>query len=142
MFYPNVSYNGQLYSNQWLSLAARTTAKDKVAVGEALDSYMGGGVISHYNTDAPFPNKDVAWAALNYVARHRIPYFAFNGVQSSCKHNHGFYGDTCPTCGEKAINHWTRVVGFTTPTSSFSPERFAEFKERNWDKPENYSLLY
>ena len=142
MFYPNVSYNGQLYSNQWLSLAARTTAKDKVAVGEALDSYMGGGVISHYNTDAPFPNKDVAWAALNYVARHRIPYFAFNGVQSSCQHNHGFYGDTCPTCGEKVTNHWTRVVGFTTPTSSFSPERFAEFKERNWDKPENYSLLF
>lgn len=142
LMYPNEKYNGCLYSNQWLSLSARTTFKDKVHTGEQLDSYMGGGVISHYNVDNHFADKEQAWNALNYVAKHRIPYFAFNGVQSSCPSNHGFYGDTCPVCGEKATNHWTRVVGFCTPVSSFSPERFAEYKERNWDKPENYNLLF
>ena len=51
---------------------------------------------------------------------------------NACSHNHGFYGDTCPTCGEPPVTTYQRIVGFLTPTSTYSKERKAEFAMRDW----------
>lgn len=134
LLFPDEEYTSSLYSNQWISLSEKTNMRDKVAVGEQLDSYMGGGVISHYNLDAPFSDKEQAWKLLNYIADHHIPYFAFNGKVSACEHNHGFYGDVCPICGGKAVTTWTRVVGFSVPKKNMSKERQYEESHRWWDK--------
>lgn len=134
LLYPNEEYTSSLYSNQWISLSEKTTMHDKVAVGEQLDSYMGGGVISHYNFDAPFNDEEIAWKLLNYIAEHHIPYFAFNGKVNSCVHNHGFYEDKCPICGEAPATTWTRVVGFCVPRKNMSKERRFEHDNRWWDK--------
>lgn len=133
VLYPNEEYTSSLYSNQWISLSEKTTMHDKVEVGEQLDSYMGGGVISHYNLDAPFSDTEVAWRLLNYIADHHIPYFAFNGKVNSCEHNHGFYEDKCPICGGKPVTTWTRVVGFSVPRKNMSKERRYEHDHRWWD---------
>ena len=133
ILFPNEEYTSSLYSNQWISLSEKTTMHDKVEVGEQLDSYMGGGVISHYNLDAPFTDTEVAWRLLNYIARHHIPYFAFNGKVNSCEHNHGFYEDKCPICGGKPVTTWTRVVGFSVPRKNMSKERQYEHDHRWWD---------
>lgn len=133
LLFPDENYTTSLYSNQWIALAERTTMKDKVHIGEELDSYMGGGVISHYNMDAPFNDKETAWKLLNYVADHHIPYFAFNGKVNSCSHNHGFYGDTCPICEEKPVTTWTRVVGFCVPRKNMSAARREEHDKRWWE---------
>lgn len=133
ILFPNEEYTSTLYSNQWISLSEKTSMKDKVDVGEKLDSYMGGGVISHYNMDAPFNDKETAWRLLNYIADHHIPYFAFNGKVNSCANNHGFYEDVCPKCGGKPVTTWTRVVGFCVPRKNMSAARREEHDKRWWE---------
>jgi ribonucleoside-triphosphate reductase len=133
ILFPNEEYTSTLYSNQWISLSEKTTMHDKVEVGEQLDSYMGGGVISHYNFDSSFADKEQAWKLLNYIADHHIPYFAFNGKVNSCEHNHGFYEDVCPICGGKPVTTWTRVVGFCVPRKNMSKERRVEHDHRWWE---------
>lgn len=69
---------------------------------------------------------------LNYVADAGVTYFAFNLRISACKHNHGFYGDVCPVCGEPKVTSYQRIVGFLTPERTYSKERKAEFRMRDW----------
>lgn len=140
ILFPNEEYTSTLYSNQWISLSEKTTMHDKVEVGEQLDSYMGGGVISHYNFDSSFADKEQAWKLLNYIADHHIPYFAFNGKVNSCEHNHGFYEDTCPICGGKPVTTWTRVVGFCVPRKNMSKERRAEHDHRWWEENRKFDF--
>lgn len=140
LLFPDEEYTSSLYSNQWISLSEKTNMQDKVSVGEQLDSYMGGGVISHYNLDAPFNNKEQAWSLLNYIASHHIPYFAFNGKINSCEHNHGFYGDKCPICGGNPVTTWTRVVGFNVPFKNMSKERQYEESHRWWEDVETMDV--
>ena len=140
--FPEITINNTLYSNQWIGLGEKCSIQERVRVGEVLDSYMGGGVISHYNMDAPFTNKDTAWNMLNYIAMHRIPYFAFNGRQHTCKHNHAFYEDTCPVCGGEIETDWTRIVGFSTPVKTFSAERTEEYNQRLWNNPLDFEKLF
>lgn len=69
---------------------------------------------------------------LNYIADQGVTYFAFNLRISACKNNHGFYGDTCPECGEPKVTTYQRIVGFLTPERTYSKERKAEFAMRDW----------
>ena len=140
ILFPNEEYTSTLYSNQWISLSEKTTMHDKVEVGEQLDSYMGGGVISHYNFDSSFADKEQAWKLLNYIADHHIPYFAFNGKVNSCEHNHGFYEDVCPICGGKPVTTWTRVVGFCVPRKNMSKERREEHDHRWWENGDKFDF--
>ena len=140
ILFPNEEYTSTLYSNQWISLSEKTTMHDKVEVGEQLDSYMGGGVISHYNFDSSFADKEQAWKLLNYIADHHIPYFAFNGKVNSCEHNHGFYEDVCPICGGKPVTTWTRVVGFCVPRKNMSKDRRVEHDHRWWESNRNFDF--
>ena len=48
------------------------------------------------------------------------------------KNNHGYYGDICPYDGEPTETTYQRIVGFITPTSTYSKERKEEFKMRDW----------
>ena len=140
--FKNIQINKTLYSNQWIGLGQKCSIQERVRVGQILDSYMGGGVISHYGMDAPFNNKETAWKMLNYIAKHRIPYFAFNGKQKSCEHNHGFYEDVCPICGGEPVTQWTRIVGFCVPTKTFSKQRLQEYSQRKWDDPLDFDKLF
>ena len=69
---------------------------------------------------------------LNYIASQGVIYFAYNTKISSCKNEHGFYGEICPVCGEPVSEYFTRVVGFLTPVSTWSKERRQEYGERKW----------
>jgi ribonucleoside-triphosphate reductase len=69
---------------------------------------------------------------LNYIADKGVIYFAFCVKISACKHNHGFYGDICPTCGSVKETTYQRIVGFLTPMSTYSAERKKEFILRDW----------
>ncbi len=69
---------------------------------------------------------------LNYVADAGVVYFAFCTKISACEDNHGFYGETCSTCGKPKVTSYQRIVGFLTRESSYSKERKAEFNMRDW----------
>ena len=131
-FYPNEAYELPLYGNQWIPLGVKTTLHEKIRLSAILDKACSGGSIAHINLDAPLTDFDTAWNLLNYVADQGVVYFAFCVRISSCENNHGFYGDTCPYCGGKVKTTWQRIVGFLTPTDTYSKERKAEFAKRDW----------
>ena len=126
-----------IYSNQWIPLKEKCTIQEKCKLGSLFDKKCGGGCIAHINIEGRFPNKDMAWDMLNYVAKQGVIYFAFNTKISTCKNQHAFIGtSTCPRCGEPVQDVFTRVVGFYTKTSAYQKIRKREFNERKW-----YDLL-
>lgn len=131
-FYPDEEYELPLYGNQWIPLGVKTTLQEKIRLSAILDKACSGGSIAHINIDTPFNNFDTAWKMLNYIADEGVMYFAFCTKISACKHNHGFYGETCPTCGNPKETTYQRIVGFLTPMSTYSKERKAEFLLRDW----------
>lgn len=132
VFYPNEHYDLPLYGNQWIPLAVKTTMQEKVKISALLDKACNGGSIAHINLSAPFVNFDQAWNLLNYVADAGVVYFAFCVRISVCKNNHSFYGDVCPMCGEPKYTSVQRIVGFLVPERTYSKERKAEFRLRDW----------
>lgn len=132
LFYPNEKYELPLYGNQWYPLGVQTTLQEKIEVSAMFDKACNGGSICHINLDAPLTDKDTAWKLLNYIADKGVVYFAFNLRISACKHNHGFYGDICPICGEPVETTYQRIVGFLTPCKTYSKERKEEFEMRRW----------
>ena len=89
-----------LYGNQFIPLGIQTTLQERVRIAALFDSYCNGGSIAHINIDKPFTSFEQAWELTNYIADQGLTYFAFNTKIQACKHNHAFYGDKCPVCGE------------------------------------------
>ena len=121
-----------LYGNQWIPLGIKASVAERTKICSAFDSYCNGGSIEHINIDTYFDSFDKAWYMLNWVAQQGVTYFAFNGKVSQCKNHHSFYGSTCPECSEPVETEYTRTVGFYTPTNTWSKERKAEYKLREW----------
>lgn len=122
-----------IYSNQWIPLTAKCTINEKIRTSAILDNKCSGGAIAHINIDNNFPNTDMAWEMLNYIASQGVIYFCYNTKINVCKNHHGFVdADICPECGEHACDTYQRVVGFLTPSKSYSKERFKEFSAREW----------
>ncbi len=121
-----------LYGNQWIGLGVPASLKDRIDICAAFDKYCDGGSICHINIDAPFATEEQAWDMLNYITDKGVTYFAFNGKMSTDDNGHLFYGDYCPECGAPKTSEYTRTVGFYTKTKSWSKERKAEYKLREW----------
>lgn len=122
-----------LYGNQFIPLGIKTTMAERIRIASLFDSYCNGGSIAHLNIDAPFDSFEKAWDAVNYIADQGLTYFAFNTKIQACAHNHAFYGTKCPICGGDVETEYTRIVGFYTPIKTWSKERKAEFKLRQWE---------
>jgi ribonucleoside-triphosphate reductase len=131
-FFPKEKYELPLYGNQWIPLGIKTSLDEKIKLSAILDKACNGGSIAHINIESPFNNFETAWKMLNKVADSGVVYFAFCTRISACKHNHGFYGDVCPVCGEPVETTYQRIVGFLTPCKTYSKERKEEFKLRDW----------
>lgn len=133
-FFPNDTVTDlPLYGNQFLPLGIKATLQERIRVASLFDSYCNGGSILHVNIDAPFNNFNMAWDMLNYIADQGVTYFAFNTKIQACRHNHAFYGSVCPICGEPVETEYTRIVGFYTAVKTYSRERKAEFRLRQWE---------
>jgi len=123
----------EIYSNQWIPLTQKCTINEKIRLSAILDEKCSGGAIAHINLESNFPNNDMAWDMLNYIASQGVFYFAFNTRINVCKHGHAFVGtDICPICGEPVVDTWQRIVGFLTPSHAYSKPRFKEFNARQW----------
>ncbi len=122
-----------IYSNQWIPLSEHCTIQEKLRLSSILDAKCSGGAIAHINLENNFPNKDMAWDMLNYIAKQNVFYFAFNTRINECPNHHGFVGtDICPVCGEGVMDTYQRIVGFLEPRRSYSKERKKEFDTRQW----------
>lgn len=122
-----------LYGNQFIPLGIKTTLQERIRIASLFDSYCNGGSICHINIDAPFDSFEKAWKMINYIADQGLTYFAFNAKIGSCKHNHSFYGNTCPICGLPKTREWSRIVGYYTATDTWSADRKEEYGMREWE---------
>ena len=137
MLYPDkVVEDLPLYGNQFIPLGIKTTLQERIKIAAAFDEYCNGGSILHANIEAPFSSFEQAWKMLNYITDSGVTYFAFNTKIQACKHNHAFYGDVCPVCGEPVATEYTRIVGFYTPIKTWSKERTEEYDLREWEPVE------
>ena len=134
-FFPTEPYTLPLYGNQWIPLGIKCTLQEKIRITAILDKACSGGAIGHFNLSAPFKEFDDAWKMLNYVASQGCQYFAFNYKISVCRHNHSFFSEFCPYCGEKKHTVVQRIVGFLVPYESYSKERKAETDIRTYFDP-------
>lgn len=122
-----------IYSNQWIPLTQKCTINEKIRLSSILDEKCSGGAIAHINLENNFPNEEMAWEMLNYIAQKGVFYFAFNTKIGTCEEGHGFVGtDICPVCGKPKVDTWQRIVGFLTPSRAYSKDRFKEFSAREW----------
>lgn len=121
-----------IYSNQWIPLMEKCTLNEKIRLGSILDKECGGGQISHINLAGKFADEEQAWDLLNLIAKSGVIYFAYNCKISVCASEHAFFSPTCPKCGEKPVDTYSRVVGFLVPVSAYSKERKQEFEKRKW----------
>ena len=126
-----------LYGNQFIPLGIKTTLAERVRIASLFDGFCNGGSILHINIDAPFKTFKQAWKMLNYVSDAGVTYFAFNTRIQVCKHNHAFHGTVCPECGNPVDTEYTRIVGFYVPYKTYSKERDAEVKMREWEDVNN-----
>lgn len=132
MFYPDEAYTLPGYGNQFVPLGIKTSMQERVEVDGLYDQACNSGCILHFNLDAPLHSEETAWNLINYICDQGVTYFAFVTRISACKNNHGFYGNACPICGEPKDTEYTKIVGFLTPVKTWSKERKAEFKMRDW----------
>lgn len=123
-----------LYGNQFIPLGIKTTIQERVRIASTFDSYCNGGSIAHINIESPFNTFEKAWQMTEWIADQNLTYFAFNVKIQACKHNHAFFGKTCPECGEPVETEYTRVVGFYTPIKTWSKNRKKEYKMREWER--------
>ena len=100
-----------LYGNQFIPLGIKTTLQERIRIASLFDSYCNGGSIAHINIEAPFDSFEKAWEMTEYIADQGLTYFAFNTKIQACKHNHAFFGEICPLCGEPVETEYTRIVG-------------------------------
>ena len=142
MLYPETANTDlPLYGNQFIPLGIKTTLKERIRIASLFDSYCNGGSIAHINIESPFHTFEQAWDLVNYIADQGLTYFAFNTKIQACKHNHAFFGSTCPVCGEPVDTEYTRIAGFYTPIKTWAKPRKAEYKMREWvDVNENKGL--
>ena len=131
LIYENNKYF--IYSNQWIPLTEKCTIQEKCRLGNLFDKKCGGGCIAHIDIENRFPNRDVAWDMLNYVASKGVIYFAFTTKISVCEDKHAFIGTkNCPICGKPEADKYARVVGFYVPISGYQKIRKKEFNCRKW----------
>lgn len=141
MLYPDKAVTDlPLYGNQFIPLGIKTTLQERIRISAAFDNYCNGGSITHINVESPFKDFDQMWDALNYITDHGVTYFAFTTKIQTCKSNHAFFGNICPLCHEKAVVSYARIVGFYTPTRTWSAERKAEGAMRLWLNPDEICL--
>lgn len=120
----------ELYSNQFIPLWREASIYERMAADGKYNQLFTGGGIVHFNLGERATPEQVE-ELYDYSVESGCEHFALNPIYSLCVNNHSTFGDvdTCPVCGEKIEEKYTRVVGFFTPISSWSKVR------RNWEFP-------
>lgn len=124
----------ELYSNQFIPLWENASVWERMeADGKYNQLFTGGGIV-HFNLNER-PTPEQVLELYNYSVETGCEHFALNPIYALCENGHCTFGnvDTCPECGGKVKEKYTRVVGFFTPISSWNKVRREwEFPRRNF----------
>lgn len=121
-----INHKFPLYSNQYIPLISKASIYDRFRLQGNFDSLTSGGAILHINVDDEHPiSKDQFKRLMNAARKLHVVYYAINYAYSQCSDMHFIIGraETCPICGAKITQQFTRVVGFITPVKSWNKTR-------------------
>lgn len=124
-------YNCYFY-NPWTE---DSSILDKIKLhGKDINSYTDGGQACHLNLDTHL-SKEQYLKLLDVAKDEGCNYFTFNVPISKCKDcNHVVNGPitSCPKCGSKNIDYYTRIIGYLTKVANWSNPRQFEFGLRKF----------
>ena len=129
LIYGNPYNLDPLYSNQFIPLWKDATIYEKMSADGKYNKLLTGGGIVHIqiNSDVtPTQAKNIISQAITCGCEH----FALNAVYTKCLDCGHVVKDKaqhCPKCNSKKVDHYTRVVGFFVPVSSWNKVR------REWE---------
>lgn len=110
--------------------------------GGDISKASDGGQGCHINLDSHLSKEQ--YKSLMKAARdYGCNYFTFNIPITKCLDcNHVVNGPIgkCPKCDSKHLDYYTRVIGFLTRVSNWSPERQKEFLDRMFSKTKGKDL--
>lgn len=134
ILYPNEEIPTVL-ANQFVSLWEDRTIYEKMDRDGELNRLLTGGGICHIQCSEKLSSHQ-AKKLIKYAAKSGCDHFAINGVYMKCNDCNTVVessGDTCPKCGGKHVEHYTRVIGFFSKVENWIPERQkADFPNRKF----------
>jgi ribonucleoside-triphosphate reductase len=127
-----------MYSNQFVPLAADVPLTTRIAIEGELMSTVSGGAITHINLDEKITNPEIMEKLITYVVSKGVTHFAINYGFTLCEKDGGFAGlrEKCPKCGSADVEHMTRVVGYFVPVKSWTKKR----QEKDFPNRTKYSI--
>ena len=124
----------KLYSNQFIPLMADVPIMDRLETEGKYMAILSGGAITHINVLSEIDTDEKMYKLMILAMHKGVEHFAVNYGFNECEDGHVSIGGNkmteCPCCGKPIKDHITRVVGFFTRVSSWSPNRKEEFKNR------------
>lgn len=123
----------KLYSNQFIPLWEKASIWKKIETeGKYLDKMTGGG-IAHINVSGNILPKD-AEEIIMHAVKSGCEHFALNTVFTEFEDKTTLFGkfDSHPQTNSPANEHYTRIVGFHVPVSSWNEVR------REWEFPKRF----
>lgn len=124
----------KLYSNQFIPLMADVPIMDRLETEGKYMAILSGGAITHINVLSEIDTDEKMYKLMLLAMHKGVEHFAVNYGFNECVDGHVSIGGNkmteCPCCGKPIKDHITRVVGFFTRVSSWSPNRKEEFSKR------------
>jgi len=125
----------EIYANQFVPLWSDISLEERIKIDGDLAKYMSGGCITHVNLADRMQSPKQMEAVVKYAIKNHCEHFAINYSYNSCTQGHITISgntSTCPICSEPIVDHITRIVGYFTSVSAWSPGRREEFKRRRF----------
>ena len=125
-----------LYSNQFIPLMADVSVLERLTWEGKFMHMLSGGAITHINVLSQIDSDEKMYKLMMLAMHKGVEHFAVNYGFNECPEGHISIGgnqlETCPVCGEPITDHYSRVVGFFTKVSKWSPNRKEEWKLRSF----------
>jgi len=129
--------NYSIYANQFVPLWSDINLEKRIKIDGDLTKYMSGGCITHINLVDRIGSVQQMEQVVRYAIKNSCEHFAINYSYNRCEKDHITISgntDVCPICSGHIVDHITRVVGYFTSVSAWSPGRREEFKTRKFTK--------
>ena len=122
----------EMYSNQFIPLVEPASIPERIKITGKFCDIMSGGSILHINLMEKIKDPDTMKKLIEYAVKNGVSHFAVNYAFGTCENGHiTVCGNStvCPICSGKITDWMTRIVGYYTHISSWSPTR------RDWEFP-------
>ena len=128
-----------LYNSYFYIAHDNTSVLDKFRLhGKEFTGELDGGVGCHVNLEEHLSEEQYS-KLIEFAVKEGTSYFTFNIPNSKCN-DCGYITKLpikeCPKCKSKAIDWYTRVIGYLKPIKSFSKERQIEANKRTYSDAE------